>query len=75
MLRFDDKSTRVERAQKTNDTFELIRKTFQLFNDNCLQNYSPGSHITVDERLVRFRGRCPFRVYMKSKPGRYGIKL
>ena len=29
----------------------------------------------VDEQLVCFRGRCPFRVYMKSKPDRYGIKI
>lgn len=38
-------------------------------------NYSPDSDITVDERLANFKGRCPFRVYMKSKPGKYGIKL
>ncbi|KAG5881856.1 hypothetical protein JTB14_034135 [Gonioctena quinquepunctata] len=35
----------------------------------------PGSHITVDEQLLGFRGRAPFRVYMKSKPDRYGMKL
>ena len=29
----------------------------------------------VDEQLVRFRGRCPFRVYMKNKPDRYDIEI
>ncbi len=31
--------------------------------------------MTVDEQLVTFRGRCPFKQYIPSKPGRYGIKL
>ncbi|KAG5887119.1 hypothetical protein JTB14_029799 [Gonioctena quinquepunctata] len=35
----------------------------------------PGSHMTVDEQLLGFRGRAPFRVYMKSKLDKYGIKL
>ncbi|KAG5888962.1 hypothetical protein JTB14_026788 [Gonioctena quinquepunctata] len=35
----------------------------------------PGSHMTVDEQLLSFRGRAPFRVYMKSKPDKNGIKL
>ena len=29
----------------------------------------------VDEQLVGFRGRCPSRVYMKSKYDRYGVKI
>lgn len=34
----------------------------------------PGTHMTVDEQLLSFRGRAPFRVYMKSKPDKYGLK-
>ncbi|KAL0183257.1 hypothetical protein M9458_022632, partial [Cirrhinus mrigala] len=37
--------------------------------------YNPGPNITVDECLVRFRGRCSFKHYMPSKPGKYGIKI
>ncbi|XP_039468119.1 piggyBac transposable element-derived protein 4-like [Oreochromis aureus] len=37
--------------------------------------YRPGPEVTVDERLVPFRGRCPFRQYMPSQPARYGIRL
>ena len=61
--------------EKSNDKFEPIRTIFNAFNENCLKYYTPGPYITVDERLIRFRGRCPFRVYLKNKPGRYGIKL
>ena len=35
----------------------------------------PGPEVTVDERLVPFRGRCPFKQYIRSKQGKYGIKI
>ncbi|KAJ4425420.1 hypothetical protein ANN_28035 [Periplaneta americana] len=35
--------------------------------------YSAGMHTVVDEMLSLFRGRCPFKVFMKDKPGKYGI--
>jgi len=30
---------------------------------------------TIDETLVVFRGRCPFKMYIPSKPANYGIKV
>ena len=41
-----------------------------------LQNvYKPGSDVTVDEQLVATRGRCSFRQYIPSKPGKFEIKI
>ena len=37
--------------------------------------YKPGSDITVDEQLVSTRGRCNFRQYIPSKPGKYGLQI
>ena len=31
--------------------------------------------MTIDEQLLGFRGRCPFRMYIPSKPDKYCIKL
>ncbi|CAL4079077.1 unnamed protein product, partial [Meganyctiphanes norvegica] len=31
--------------------------------------------MTIDEQLLAFRGRCPFRMYIPSKPAKYGIKI
>lgn len=72
-LRFDDKSTRTERLAVTK--FAPISKIWELFLENCRVNYKPGSYLTIDEQLVAFRGRCGFRMYIPSKPDRYGIKL
>lgn len=44
-------------------------------NKTLLRYYCPGENIVVDEMLSLFRGRCPFKVFMKSKPGKYGILI
>ncbi len=72
-MRFDDKSTRAERAK--NDKLAPIREIWQMFNESLRKPYKPSSDITVDEQLVGFRGRCPFLVYMPKKPCKYGMKV
>lgn len=72
-LRFDDKQTRD--ARKKDDKFTHIRELWQNMIYNFQKWYTPGSYITVDEQLVGFRGRCPFRMYIPNKPNKYGIKL
>ena len=59
------------------DKFCAFREIFTTFGQECYVYYYPSrpSHLTVDEQLVAFHGKCPFRVYMKSKPARYGIKI
>jgi hypothetical protein len=37
--------------------------------------YTSNERITTDEQLVVFRGKCPFRMFIKPKPEKYGIKL
>ena len=72
-IRFDDVNTRIERRQ--HDKLAAIRDVFTMFVEHCKSSYNPNSHLTVDEQLVSFRGRCPFIVYMKSKPAKYGVKI
>lgn len=72
-LRFDDLHTREER--KILDKLAPIRHIFDIFVQNLKLMMYPGTHMTVDEQLLSFRGRAPFRVYMKSKPDKYGIKV
>ena len=57
------------------DRFRLFRQVWELFVAQCQINYSPGSHMTVDESILSFRGRCGFKVYMPAKPDKYGLKI
>ncbi|CAF1501727.1 unnamed protein product [Rotaria sordida] len=64
-LRFDDKITREER--KRTDKFTAIREIWPYFQDNLQICYTPGTNVTIDEQLLGFRGKCPFRQFMPKK--------
>ena len=68
---FDDAASREERRK--GDKFCIMREVFGIFDHNLRRHIIPSDDITIDESLIKFRGRCPFRVYMPQKPGRYGI--
>ena len=72
-LRFDNPETRENR--KKSDVGAAISDLFDLFIKNTKAAYSVGSHACVDEMLVGFRGRCSFKMYIPSKPEKYGIKI
>ncbi|KAG5872663.1 hypothetical protein JTB14_019255 [Gonioctena quinquepunctata] len=72
-MRFDDLTTRTARRQQ--NKIAAIREIFEMFVEHCKENYGPSFPLTVDDQLVGFRGKCFFRVYMKSKPAKYGITI
>ncbi|GLD56432.1 piggyBac transposable element-derived protein 4-like protein [Lates japonicus] len=73
VIRFDNRETRAGRRER--DKLAAIRTVWDKWVEQLPLLYDPGPNITVDERLVAFRGRCPFRQYMPSKPAKYGIKI
>ena len=73
VLRFDDKSDR--RARRADDKLAPIRDFWKHWEEILSKFYNPGTNVTVDEQLVGFRGRCPFKQYIPSKVAKYGIKI
>lgn len=69
-LRFDERENR-----SADDRLSPIRELLDMFIGHCEYYYNPSNNVTVDERLLSFRGRCKFRMYIKSKPDKYGMKL
>ena len=70
--RFDDVNTRDDRKD---DRFGHICEVWDTFNNCCRElYYGLGPYTTIDEMLLKYRGRCRFRQCMPSKSGRYGIK-
>lgn len=72
-LRFDNAADRQER--KSEDKTAAISWVFQKFLQNCKSSYSIGENACIDEMLVGFRGKCSFRMYIPSKPRKYGLKI
>ncbi|XP_053956308.1 piggyBac transposable element-derived protein 4-like [Anastrepha ludens] len=73
MIRFDNRETRSER--RSLDKFAPIRDLWNQWVEILPKLYNPTENATIDEQLVAFRGRCPFRQYMPAKPAKYGIKF
>ncbi|XP_026323319.1 uncharacterized protein LOC113232756 [Hyposmocoma kahamanoa] len=72
-LRFDNPEDREER--KKSDPGCITSELINIFNENSQANYSIGANGTIDEMLVGFRGRCGFKMYIPSKPNKYGLKM
>ncbi|XP_056102977.1 piggyBac transposable element-derived protein 4-like [Rhinichthys klamathensis goyatoka] len=72
VIRFD-KSTRSQRRET--DKLAPIRELWEKWVERLSLMYNPDMYVTVDERLIGFRGRCHFKQYMPSKPAKYGLKI
>jgi len=73
VVRFDDAEYR--RQCRSDDKLKPIMECFDLWVNTLRGVNVPGSMLTLDEELVTFRGRCPFKQYIPSKPGRNGLKF
>lgn len=70
---FDDRDTRP--ARHARGKLAAFRQVWDKWVCRLQLMYNPGTDVTVDERLVLFRGRCGFKQCMPSKPGKYGLKI
>ena len=74
-LHVNDNSTSIPRNQPGHDPMHKLRP----FMDHLLQqfpnSFAPSECLTIDEGVCGFRGRVVFRVYIKNKPDKYGIKM
>jgi len=50
-----------------------IRTILDIVVNNFRTNYIPGREISLDEGMLGWRGRLPFRVYNPDKITKYGI--
>lgn len=67
-LRFDCKTTR----EQINGG--AIRSFLSAWNNQQSLLFAPYESMTIDEQLSSFRGKFMGRIYMKSKPTRYGLR-
>jgi hypothetical protein len=69
-LKVSNRSTEV-----TNDKITKVRFLFDFIRRKCMKLYQPGPNISIDERMVRNKGRYSFRQYIRDKPTKWGMKL
>lgn len=69
-FRCDDKLKR-----NIDDKLSPVRFVFERKLQDYQKCYSCSPYLSIDEQLLRFHGRLSFRMYIPSKPERYGIKI
>lgn len=72
-FRFDNSQDRTERQKQ--DPLAAISFMFNELVKNSQLCFTPGTDVCIDEMLVGFRGRCRFKMYLPSKPVKYGLKI
>ena len=63
-----------ELPQNRDDKLFKIRPVYNMIVKRWRSLYDLGEHISIDESMVKWRGRLSFKVYQKEKPTKYGIK-
>ncbi|KAG8228991.1 hypothetical protein J437_LFUL006939 [Ladona fulva] len=72
-LRFDNHEDRMARYET--DPVAPISDLFNCFIKYSQRCYSLGTTTCIDEMLIAFMGRCCFKMYIPSKPAKYGLKM
>ena len=63
------------RDQPGYDPLYKVRPLIQLCRRTFLEHYVPAKEMSVDEAMIRYKGRVFFRQYMPKKPIKWGIKV
>ena len=72
VIRFDDRATRSFRWR--DDKLAAIRNVWDRWVERRPLMNNPGPEMTVDERLVPFRGRRPFKQYIQANQASMGSR-
>eukprot|EP00745_Piridium_sociabile_P039652 TRINITY_DN74564_c0_g1_i2.p1 TRINITY_DN74564_c0_g1~~TRINITY_DN74564_c0_g1_i2.p1 ORF type:complete len:596 (+),score=111.91 TRINITY_DN74564_c0_g1_i2:65-1852(+) len=70
-----DSTQAVPRGQDGYDPLYKVRPLISLTQDSFAMQFLPGQNLTVDEAMIKFKGRCGFLQYLPAKPTKWGMKV
>ena len=73
-LHFANNEDRIPRGQNGHDPLFKVKKMLDIVNPLYGEVFCPGRDLSLDESMIRFKGRLYFKVYSPNKPIRWGIK-
>lgn len=66
------------KGKRVKSNHDPLFKLKPLLDDStllCRTYYVPGMQVSIDERMVAFKGRCGMKQYIKNKPTKRGFKI
>lgn len=64
----------VPRGQDGFNPLFKIQPLLDIVDPTYMQVYNPRRELSLDESMVKFKGRIFFRQYLPAKPTKWGIK-
>jgi hypothetical protein len=61
-------------TENENDKLRYVVGFLNAIKEKCMSLYQSYQHVTVDERMVKYKHRSGMRRYIKDKPTKWGIK-
>lgn len=75
-LHFNSNTNQVKKGQDGYDPLFKIRPIMDMTKDSYSDIFECGRDLSVDESMLKFKGRLSFKQYLPSKPSsKWGIKL
>ena len=74
-LHMNDSQQQPGRNDPNYDPLYKIRPALDMCHHTFLDQYIPGREMSIDEAMVKYKGRIYFRQYMPKKPIKWGIKV
>ena len=75
LKRFFKVSNPEKDEQHKGDKLQKIHEIWEDFVSRCKLLFFLAQQIGIDEAIKKFKGRCSFKQYIKSKPVRWGLKI
>ena len=73
-IHFVNNTHLIPRGQDGYDELGKIRPFLEQIRNRFQRVYALSRNLSVDETLVKFKGRLSWRQYMRDKPARFGLK-
>ena len=61
--------------RETEGRLTKIKYLLDYIRDRCMTLFQPSEYISIDERMVKSKGRSGMRQYIRDKPIKWGFKL
>ena len=74
-LQFTDQSRLIPRGRLGYNPISKILPILNYLKPKFAECFRPGQHVSVDEAMIGFKGRCILKQYLPSKPTKWGIKV
>ena len=74
-IHLNDNTKMPERESPDYDKLFKVRPFIDAIKANFLIQYHPNEHQSVDEAMIKYKGRTSLKQYMPKKPVKRGIKM